>query len=332
MTIINSAEAWDAFVQSTPAAHLLQTSAWGEFKSKFGWSAIRMINETCGTQVLFRKLPLGYTIAYIPKGPLGEGWEGLWPELDTLCKQKHAIMLIVEPDAWEPIDESFQKQFVKGFKTEEHTIQPRRSLIVDLTPDEETILAGMKQKTRYNIRLAERKEIKIQQTDDLESFYGMMQVTGRRDGFALHDICYYQQVYDHFAPLDQCTLLQATHKGKVLAALMVFAFQKRTWYFYGASSDEERNRMPTYLLQWEAMRWAKAKGCTSYDLWGVPDADESTLEAQFSERADGLWGVYRFKRGFGGKLVRSAPAYVRIYHPLLYKLISLRTSRQPQQA
>ena len=94
----------------------------------------------------------------------------------------------------------------------------------------------------------------------------------------------------------------AEYEGRPLAGLMVFARGSRSWYFYGASNDEERNRMPTYLLQWEAMRWAKARGCSEYDLWGIPDADEEALEAGFASRSDGLWGVYRFKRGFGGTI------------------------------
>ena len=93
-----------------------------------------------------------------------------------------------------------------------------------------------------------------------------------------------------------CDLLVAEYDGRLLAGLMVFARGSRAWYFYGASNDEERNRMPAYLLQWEAMRWAKSRGCSEYDLWGVPDAEEDALEEGFSTRSDGLWGVYRFKR------------------------------------
>ena len=115
-------------------------------------------------------------------------------------------------------------------------------------------------------------------------------------------------------------LLVAEFEGRPLAALMVFARGRRAWYVYGASNDEERNRMPTYLLQWEAMKWARAKGAEEYDLWGVPDEDEAKLEADFERRGDGLWGVYRFKRGFGGELKRASQALDRVYNPLLYKL------------
>ncbi len=99
---------------------------------------------------------------------------------------------------------------------------------------------------------------------------------------------------------------------------MAFANGKRAWYFYGASANEHRERMPTYLLQWEAMRWARSLGCTLYDMWGVPDEDEETLEANFTTRSAGLWGVYRFKRGFGGRLTRAASPWDRVYNPFLY--------------
>ncbi|MFN8426455.1 MAG: peptidoglycan bridge formation glycyltransferase FemA/FemB family protein [Anaerolineales bacterium] len=113
-------------------------------------------------------------------------------------------------------------------------------------------------------------------------------------------------------------ILLAEYEGKPLAALFVARNGNRAYYLYGASTDEERNRMPTYLLQWEAMKWAKARGCEEYDLWGVPDEDEATLEANFETRHDGLWGVYRFKRGFGGELKRAVQALDRVYNPLLY--------------
>jgi lipid II:glycine glycyltransferase (peptidoglycan interpeptide bridge formation enzyme) len=119
------------------------------------------------------------------------------------------------------------------------------------------------------------------------------------------------------------------YEDESLGGLMVFTHGRRAWYLYGASSSHHRDRMPNYLLQWEAMRWAKAKGCTTYDLWGVPDFDEAHLEAHFTEHNDGLWGVYRFKRGFGGRLVRATPALVKVYRPLLYRLYRLLTRQRP---
>ena len=329
MTILLSDQEWDTFLESFPNAHLLQTSAWGQFKAQFGWTSAHITGENCGAQVLFRRLPVGYSIAYIPKGPVGKRWEQLFPELDNLCRQHSAIMLVIEPDCWEPSSEADVFSRLDGFFTEEHTIQPRRTILVDLVPDEELILSNMRQKTRYNIRLAEKKGILVSESHNIEAFYTMMQTTGERDGFAVHDLSYYQEVYTTFSPLGQCVLLEASFEDQPLAALMAFACGERAWYFYGASTDQERQRMPTYLLQWEAMRWAKAKGCTTYDLWGVPDFDEAHLEAHFTEHNDGLWGVYRFKRGFGGRLARATPALVKVYRPLLYRLYRLLTRQRP---
>jgi lipid II:glycine glycyltransferase (peptidoglycan interpeptide bridge formation enzyme) len=125
-------------------------------------------------------------------------------------------------------------------------------------------------------------------------------------------------------------LLQAEYDHQPLAAVMVFARGNRSWYFYGASSNLERNRMPAYLVQWEAMRWAASRGCTVYDLWGIPDLPEEKLEAGFTEKEEGLWSVYRFKRGFGGSIQRSVGAWVRVYHPLLYRLYQVIAQRRSQ--
>ncbi|MBN2146769.1 MAG: peptidoglycan bridge formation glycyltransferase FemA/FemB family protein, partial [Anaerolineales bacterium] len=131
-------------------------------------------------------------------------------------------------------------------------------------------------------------------------------------------------------PRGNCELLIAEFDHEPLGALMVFTRGKRAWYFYGASSDLHRDRMPNYLLQWEAMRWARSQGCTEYDLWGVPDANLTTLEKQFTERSDGLWGVYRFKRGFGGELRRAASAWDRVYNSLLYRFYCWQAQRKRQ--
>jgi lipid II:glycine glycyltransferase (peptidoglycan interpeptide bridge formation enzyme) len=314
---ILSASDWEAYLTHFPDAHLLQTAAWGELKASFGWQARRVaVGETCA-QVLLRRLPLGLTLAYIPKGPLGPDWPRLWPEVDRLCRKERAVLLKVEPDAWEPVPAALD-ECLPGFLPGQPAIQPRCTVVVDLEGSEEGILARMKQKTRYNIRLAQKKEVEVHPTGNLDAFYRLMVTTGQRDGFGVHSLEYYRRAYQLFSPRDECCLLQADYAGQPLAALMVFMCGKRAWYFYGASSNLERNRMPAYLLQWHAMLWARQHGCLEYDLWGVPDQDERTLEANFEQRQDGLWGVYRFKRGFGGQLQRSAGAWDRVYLPVFY--------------
>jgi lipid II:glycine glycyltransferase (peptidoglycan interpeptide bridge formation enzyme) len=181
----------------------------------------------------------------------------------------------------------------------------------------------MKQKTRYNINLALKKGVVVKPHTDLGAFYDLMEVTGQRDQFGIHSQAYYQRAYELFHARGNCQLLLAEFEGVPLSALIVFGYGNRAWYFYGGSSNEHRERMPNYLLQWEAMRWARSQGCSEYDLWGVPDVDPETLEANFSKRSDGLWGVYRFKRGFGGEFRRATGPWDRVYNPFLYRLYSL---------
>jgi peptidoglycan pentaglycine glycine transferase (the first glycine) len=316
MTEVPLAE-WNQFLTKFPNAHLLQMGEWGELKKDFGWKPVRVISGDIGVQILFRRLPLGFTIAYMPKvdsNQLSVISDQFWREVDSVCKKNRAVFLKLEPDAW---DDAFCL-LPSAFRTSPHNIQPPRTIILDIKDSEETILSCMKPKCRYNIRLAGKKGVTVRAWDDVAAFHEMMTVTGGRDGFGVHSKEYYQRAYELFHPKGTCELLVAEYEGKPLASLMVFANGKRAWYVYGASNNEERNRMPAYLLQWEAIRWAKAHGCEEYDLWGVPDENEETLEAQFETRHDGLWGVYRFKRGFGGQLKRAAQALDRVYNPLLY--------------
>jgi peptidoglycan pentaglycine glycine transferase (the first glycine) len=325
MIVINDSD-WDAFLEQHPEAHLLQTSAWGRLKSQFGWSSIHCRQQDCGVQILFRKLPLGFTIGYIPKGPIGENWQVLQLEIDQICRQNNTIFLIIEPDILEESRNKISEQ-MRGYAKQVSPVQPRRSIIIDLAGSESHWLERMKQKTRYNIRLAEKKEIDVHISTDIDSFYQLMIQTGQRDGFGVHSKKYYQLAFDLFSQENKCVILQADYRNAPLAALMIFSHGARAWYFYGASNDLERSRMPTYLLQFEAMRWAASRGCIEYDLWGIPDADLEELEARFSERSDGLWGVYRFKRGFGGHIVRSVGAWNRVYNPFLYWLYQVWSKR-----
>ena len=317
--MIASITDWNHFLSQHPNAHLLQTGEWGELKSAFGWEPVRVISGDVGAQILFRKLPLGFTVGYIPKAmnsdQLSVSSEQFWNEINSICKQHRAIFLKLEPDLWN--DQQLETWNLK-LETSPHNIQPPRTLGMDIKGEDEEILAKMKRRTRGNIRLAEKKGVTVRAWDDIESFHRLMLVTGGRDGFRVHSLEYYKRAYELFHPKGMCEILVAEYEGKPLAALFVARNGNRAYYLYGASTDEERNRMPTYLLQWEAMKWAKARGCEEYDLWGVPDEDEATLESNFESRHDGLWGVYRFKRGFGGEVKRAAQAMDRVYNPLLY--------------
>ena len=325
-----SVDAWEQFIARHPYSHILQTPAWGELKAAFNWTPKYVTQGALGALILFRRLPLGFSVAYLPRGPIGEGeWAPFWSALDDLCKKERALFLRVEPDIWEPASKGFIQRQLPQFIETNHTIQPPRTILIDLRPSEDEILMAMKSKTRYNIRLAERKEVIVRPSADVEAFYRMMQTTGERDAFGIHNQRYYQRAYDLFKRRDACTILIAAYEDEPLAGLMAFSHGETAWYFYGASTDEERNRMPTYLLQWEAIRWAKNRGCKTYDLWGIPDHPEATLEESFLERSDDLWGVYRFKRGFGGEICRTIGAWDRVYHPHLYKLYQVYAGRKP---
>ncbi len=316
-----SAKEWKRCLELFPDAHILQSAEWGELKSGFNWKPVRFTMGGCYAQVIFRSLPGGISIGYIPKGPLGNQNFEFWQELKKIGRKHRAIMIKIEPDQFEGEGEDDLWSWEKEKLIPSKPIQPAQTIILDLTGDEKTILDRMKQKTRYNIHLAEKKEISIHQTDDVRAFYEMMISTGARDGFGIHSYEYYKKAYDLFSPAGNCVLMTACHNGIDLASIMIFKLGIRSWYFYGASTEIERNRMPVYLLQWQAILWAKQNGCTEYDLWGIPDFPESILEEQFITRTDELWGVYRLKRGFGGIIKRSYQTMDFVLEPLLYKAL-----------
>jgi lipid II:glycine glycyltransferase (peptidoglycan interpeptide bridge formation enzyme) len=310
------------------SAHVLQTPAWGELKGRFGWQS-EWIN---GALLLYRRTPLGLPIAYLPRGPQNDTAE-TWAALEAACRARRALFLKVEPD-WPDSPEAAAALSRLGFRPSPQTVQPRRTLLLDLAGSEDEVLARLKQKTRYNVRLAAKKGVTVRAAADapdsaLKAFADLLRLTGAREDFGVHAPDYYRIAYELFQPQGQCELFLAEYNGELLAGVMAFALGQRAWYFYGASSERERSRMAPYLAQWQAIRWARSRGALIYDLWGVPDVDEAVLEAQFESRSDGLWGVYRFKRGWGGKLVRTVGAWDKVYNPLLYRayLLYLRLRR-----
>jgi lipid II:glycine glycyltransferase (peptidoglycan interpeptide bridge formation enzyme) len=313
---------WDAYLELRPNAHILQTSAWGLFKQNHGWDPKYLLNDDAGAQILFRRLPFGLSFGYIPKGPVGKNWNDIIFEAISLCQQENAFVLYIEPDLWENKNESCPL-ISQGFNPSPISIQPRRTMVLSLMGHEDKWLKKMKQKTRYNIRLARKKDVVIEQSNDIELFIDLIKVTGSRDKFGVHTGQYYEDAFRFFSKNHNCILLIAKYKKTPLAGIMVFARGQRAWYFYGASNRLERNRMPTYLLQWEAMRWAASHGCIEYDLWGIPDEEQDTLERDFMSRSDGLWGVYRFKRGFGGEIKRTAGVFQKIINKPLYTAYSM---------
>ncbi len=182
-------------------------------------------------------------------------------------------------------------------------IQPIRTILLDLTYDEETLLARMKEKCRYNVRLAGRRGVIVraaQSPEDVRAWYQLLQTTSEREQFGIHTLDYYLQAWRIFVPRSQARLLLAEYGGQLLAGIFVGLLGKQAIYLYGASSNEQRDLMPNHLLQWEAMRWAKQQGATQYDLWGLPATDNDD---------EAMAGVNRFKRSWGGEVVSFMGAY-----------------------
>jgi len=307
---------------------LLQTHQWGELKSRFGWEPLRLEDVAGLAQVLLRSTPVG-RIAYVPRGPalageLGRSLTDLLPTLHSACRKAGAFALKLEPNVRDGAD-SAATLGVLGFRPSTQTVQPRSTVLVELDGSEDSLLARMKPKTRYNLRLSAKKGVAVHvgTAADLPAFAALMQETSRRDGFAVHSAAYYSAALELFEPLGMARLLLAEYEGDLLAGLMAFAFGDTAYYFYGASSGRQRNLMPTYGLQWEAMRWARGLGCRVYDLWGIPDEVGRDPGAHMDDEVtarEGLWGVWRFKRGFGGRVVRYLGAWDYVYHPAAFLL------------
>ncbi len=320
---------WNAFLANQTGVHLLQCGEWGELKAAYGWRPVRIVQGTRGVQILFKSILPGSRFGYIPKGPVGNWTKELWAEVDQTVQANGAFLLRLENQGWmdDPVSDVDETVTGPGLIENTHPVQPRSTIIIDLRKTEEELLAAMKQKTRYNIRLAQKRGVEVRASQNIELFSRLMLETGRRDAFSVHRQSYYQKAYDLFAPLGACRLFVAYYEEEPLGAIMVFGYSNYAYYLYGASGDDNRNLMPNYLLQWEAMRWAKAQGKDYYDMWGIPDETEDRLEAEFLQRQDGLWKVYRFKRGFGGMVKRGLPAMDRVYNPWLYRLFLYFTNR-----
>ncbi len=348
-----SLASWNRLICSLPAPHLLQTREWAQVKARYGWQPLPFVWETNGqitaaAMVLKRSIPVGgfsrkMCLLYAPKGPLFDWSDSalrrrVLDDLQQIARQQGAIFLKIDPEV--PIasglpgspQETLEdvggmvradlKQRGWLFSTEQ--IQFRNTLLLDLSPTEEELLARMKQKTRYNIRLAERKGVRVRfgSQTDFPTLYRLYAETSWRDGFVIREETYYRTVWETFLrPVEEaiganaddpgCIPLIAEVENQPVAALFLFWFAGRAYYLYGMSGAAHREKMPNYLLQWEAIRLAKAIGCHTYDLWGAPDT--------FHE-GDRLWGVFRFKEGLGGQVVRTLGAWDYVPSPCLYRL------------
>jgi lipid II:glycine glycyltransferase (peptidoglycan interpeptide bridge formation enzyme) len=351
-----SPEEWDALIASLPNPHLLQTWEWSRVKAAYRWQAIPYVwwdpsSEVSSSQrrivasaMILKKIIhiSGFSarlcILYCPKGPQMD-WGipsirgRVLDDLMRFTRQQSGIFLKLDPDivlgrgipgSPEAVEETDGHEVLAeltrlGRKLSADQVQFRNTVLIDLSLSEEDMLLRMKQKTRYNIKLAAKKgvTIRVGSIDDLPMLYRMYAETSIRDGFVIRNEQYYRTVWITFMHAGQSDVfpsaepLIAEVDGEPVAAIFVFYFAGRAYYLHGMSREMHREKMPNYLLQWEAMKRAKSGGCHTYDLWGAPD--------NFDE-SDSLWSVFRFKEGLGGQVVRTAGEWDYAPNSFLYDL------------
>ncbi len=322
-----SAEAWDAALAGR-GGHLLQSWRWGEFKSLHGWTVRRIAVERDGTialaQVLFRRKG-PFSLAYIPRGPAIDAPGStlavdLFTAIDLACAAERAAFLIVEPDRPLPFSGAYREAgFVRG---PEH-LQPARTVKIPLL-DDEALLGQMHQKTRYSVRLAERRGVVYERANGndpaaIDRFYTLLEDTSERNAFGIHQRDYYSSFMKIFQ--EDALLAFASTGGVDGAALIAAKFGREAIYMYGGSSTEHRAHGAAFGLQFDAMRWAREAGCRAYDLWGIPKSDPEPAGAHDGQLAGSKgedWrGLFKFKTGFGGEIVCYPATLERRYRPLI---------------
>lgn len=334
---ITDRNVWNATLAQMPYSHVLQSWEWGDFKHQTtGWTPQRIAYMHKGAvvamaQILTRRIgPFG--IQYVPKGPALDYTDhklrtAVLKSLQHHAKESGAIFIKIdpdvvcgtgipaEPDALElPLGHQIASEWASaGMVFSPEQVQFRNSVIVDLRADEDALMNAMKQKTRYNTRLSLKRGVttRLGGIDDLEMLYALYAETARRDSFVIRSFDYYRKAWGDFIRAGLAQPIIAEYQGEALAHVIVFGFGKKAWYFYGASSNDDRRNMPTYLLQWETIRWARSQKMQVYDFWGAPD--------DFYDENDPLVGVLRFKSGFGGTVVRRIGAWDYPAKPRLYK-------------
>lgn len=330
------AASWNAALRTLPCAHVLQTWEWGEFKRvTTGWQPQRLAFERDGQIVALASVGVRRAgparVLYAPKGPAldyadAELTAAVLDHLQRLARKQGAIWLKIDPDVIAGTgvpgesDEApdatgtavMAALRARGWRFSADQVQFRNTITVDLTQPEDALLAAMGQSTRRKIRTAQKEGVVIRAGGpaDLDTLYALYRTTGERDGFLIRPPGYYEQAWRSFMQAGLAHPLLAEVDGRAIAAVILFHFGRTCWYFYGASANEARDKQPNYLLQWEALRWAQARGYAVYDFWGAPDV--------FSED-DRMWGVYQFKRGFHGTVTRHIGAFDFAPWPPLYR-------------
>jgi len=332
------AKTWDALVIDHPHGHVLQSWAWGELKGRFGWQPVRVAatdgQSTAAAQLLIRPL-YGLAVAYVPRGPLFAGDDlvnqALIQTLRRIARRRRAAFLRLEPNMFEgslPANQLHSFLQVNRLLPAE-PLQPRSTIQLNLQPEPSALFAAFSKGHRADVRRAERNGVTVRvgsTAADLDQFYAIMQATSSRQNFGIHGRTYYEAVWHLFG--DAARLLLAEQQGQPLAAFLILGWGSTAHYMYSGSTEDGLKQGANHLLQWHALQWARERGCTTYDFWGIPDAFGQMAHTSAAELAEleqaakqhPLYGVYRFKKGWGGHVVRTLPAYDQVYLGPLYWL------------
>ncbi|WP_069804834.1 lipid II:glycine glycyltransferase FemX [Thermogemmatispora onikobensis] len=338
--IISDRQQWNDFVAASVCCNITQSYEWGQLAPHLGAEALYTgvvddQGQLCAAMlVLVSRLPVLGTYFYAPRGPVIDdpSSPALGQLLDFVrqeARRRGAFMLKVEPSVPDGDERWLAALRSHGFRRTPYAMHIRHEWVLDIRPDEQALLANMKEKWRYNIRLAARKGVSVRRGEgpaDLDTFYRLYRITSERDRFFIHEKPHYEDILRLYSEGDRAALFLAEYEGQAIAGLIALRFGRWSWYMYGASSNEHRNRMPNHLLQWTAIRWAKEHGCWYYNFRGIPDILEEGQE---------LWGVYVFKQGFGGYPLRFLETHDLAYKPLVYqtyrRLLDLKRWRDQQQ-
>ena len=325
MEEIVRADVWDATLLALPQAHILQSWLWGELKGSRSWTPLHFLWRVDGCVVAAAQVLMlqrgSLHLGYIPKGPLLDWTDGALAEtvlaqLAAYAQQRGLLLLKIDPDVRVDADVGGATTALLtelGWHASFEQVQFRNTMLLDLWPTLDRLMAQMKPKWRYNIHLAMRKGVTVRDAtpDDLPLLYAMYAETAARDSFVIREEAYYRDVWQRFIHAGLAWPLIAEVNDTPVAMAIALHFGRCVWYMYGASRDAGRGFMPNHLLQWHIIRRAKEAGCTVYDLWGAPDA---------LDVSDPLWGLYRFKQGFGATFVPHLGAYDYTPRTWLYRL------------
>ena len=335
-------QAYKEFLEKHERCNFQQSPEWAKVKGN--WiNEIVLAEDESGkiigaVSILIRKIPIFGNIMYSSRGPTCDihdisVMKQLTDGIKELAKKYKAIVYKAEPDILSS-DEEYRKIVTSlGYKIKDDAknfreeIQPRYVFRLDIkNKTEDEIFAGFHSKTRYNVRLAIKKGVEVKEgtREDLKDFHKIMIETGNRDGFITRPLSYFEKMYDNMVPDGHMKLLMAYYDGKPISGVIPIFYGNKTWYLYGASSNQHRNLMPNYLLQWEMIKMAIARHDDIYDFRGVSGVVDKNHPQ---------YGLYRFKKGFGAKFTEFIGEIYIPFKPVKYRLYkfsekAFRTLRQ----